>query len=398
LAFKAVQHGRFAVNRFSNQAELLGQVEYLVHSSTRQWPLVLLLCGLAASCNQEQSAGGSGGAGGGAIGGSIGSGGSGVGGAASGGSGAASASAGTGGGSGGSGGTIATGGSGGTIATGGAAGGVGASGPAGAGGAAGGPGSGGTAGGAAAGGSYGGAGGWSLGAASRCTGSPYVVCEDFESTAEGAIPGGNWSLPGTNYGVGTVVVASDYAARGSHSLKVTIPTGGSSAEHYLQLKNLGPLANGHFGRIFFRAQSPTTTPFVHWDLILGAGPYMGQNRRIRWGVTGSGVGTSSGNWSWIYNIEQGDTGTGSSVHPVANAWMCVEWQWDAANQMVRFYFDDAEVPAFHLDTKLPNGTALQVPTFSTLSFGLAKYQATNADLVFWIDEIALDTQRIGCAN
>ena len=90
--------------------------------------------------------------------------------------------------------------------------------------------------------------------------------------------------------MGTVVVASDYAARGSHSLKVTIPTGGSSAEHYLQLKNLGPLANGHFGRIFFRVQSPTTTPFVHWDLILGAGPYLGQNRRIRWGVTGSGVG------------------------------------------------------------------------------------------------------------
>ncbi len=364
----------------------------------------MLLFGLAAGCNQEQSASGSGESGGGATGGGTGSGGSGVGGAASGGSGfggaasggsgAAGASAGTGGGSGGSGGTIATGGSGGTIATGG----IGAGGRAGAGGASVALASGGSAGGAAAGGSYGGAGGWSLGAASRCTGSPYAVCQDFESTAEGATPGGDWSLPGTNYGVGTVVVASDYAARGSHSLKVTIPAGDKSAEHYLQLKNLGPLANGHFGRIFFRVHSPTTTPFVHWDLILGAGPYMGQNRRIRWGVTGSGVGTSNGNWSWIYNIEQGDTGTGSSVHPIANTWMCVEWQWDASNQEVRFYFDDAEVQAFHLDTKLPNGTGLQVPTFSTLSFGLAKYQATNADLVFWIDEIALDTQRIGCAN
>ena len=408
------------MNRFFNQAELSGHVEYVVHSSTRRWPVVVLLIGLVAGCSQEPAAGGSGGSGGG---------GSGVRGAASGGSGAGAPSTGTGGhadgsggtittggnggsiatggngrsiATGGSGGTIATGGSGGTIATGGAAGGAtggnGAGGRAGAGGAAGTPGSGGSAGAAAAGGSYGGAGGWSLGAASRCAGSPYAVCQDFESTAEGAIPGGDWSLPGTNYGVGTVVVASDYAARGSHSLKVTIPTGSSSAEHYLQLKNLGPLANGHFGRIFFRVHSPTTTPFVHWDLILGAGPYLGQNRRIRWGVTGSGIGTGNGNWSWIYNIEQGDTGTGSSVHPVANSWMCVEWQWDPANQQVRFYFDDAEVQAFHLDTKLPNGTALQVPTFSTLSFGLAKYQSTNADLVFWIDEIALDTRRIGCAN
>lgn len=381
------------MNRFSNQAELLGQVEYLVHFLSRRWPLIVLLVGLAAGCNQEKSATGSGGSGGGTTGGGTESGAAGVGVTAGGGSGAAGASSATGGGSGGSGGTIATGG-----VAGSATGGIGGGGRSGSSGAAGAAGPGGGAGGSAAGGANGGAGGWSLGAASRCTGSPYAVCQDFESTAEGATPGGDWSLPGTNYGVGTVAVASDYAARGNHSLKITIPTGGSSSERYLQLKNLGPLANGHFGRIFFRVQSPTTTPFVHWDLILGAGPYMGQNRRIRWGATGSGIGTGNGNWMWIYNIEQGDTGTGSSVHPVANTWMCVEWQWDAANQEIRFYFDDAEVQAFHLDTKLPNGTALQVPTFSTLSFGLAKYQATNADLVFWIDEIALDTQRIGCAN
>ncbi len=244
----------------------------------------------------------------------------------------------------------------------------------------------------------GGAGGWSLGGASQCAGSTYAVCQDFESTATGATPTGDWSLPTSNYGTGTVAVASDFAARGIHSMKVTISAGGS-AEHYLQLGNLGTLANGHFGRLFFRIQGPTVTTFIHWDLILGAGPYMGQNRRIRWGVTGTGVGTASGNWSWIYNIEQGDTGVEArTVHPVLNDWMCVEWQWDATNQMIRFYFNDTEAQALHVDTTLPNGTSLQVPTFTTLNFGLAKYQTTTADLVFWIDEIALDTQRIGCAN
>jgi len=142
-----------------------------------------------------------------------------------------------------------------------------------------------------------------------------------------------------------------------------------------------------------------TSNVVHWDLILGAGPYMGSNRRIRWGVTGTAVGTTNNNWAWIYNIEQGDTGVEArTVHPTLNTWMCVEWQWDPANQRIRFYFNDTEATALHVDTTLPNGTALQVPTFSTMSFGLAKYQTTNADLVFWIDEIALDTQRIGCAN
>lgn len=374
---------------------------------TRSWTQAVLLfglvVGLAVGCAQGQAGGGAGGTGGGATGGQLGAGGTAQSGGASG---ASGIPGGTGGTAGAMGSPIGTGGSasgatGGT-GTGGRAGMAGAAGSGGIKGAAGAPGSGGMAGVAGAGGTAGrapaggssGAGGWSLGGASRCAGSPFPICQDFESTANGATPAGDWSLPSTNYGVGTVTVASDYAARGSHALKVSIPAGGSSAEHYLQVKNLGPLANGHFGRIFFRIQSPTTTPFVHWDLVLGAGPYMGQSRRIRWGVTGSGIA----NWTWIYNIEQGDTGTGSSVHPIGNTWMCLEWQWDAANQKVRFYFNDAEVQAFHLDTKLPNGQGLQVPTFTSLSFGLAKYQSTNTDLVFWIDEIAVDAQRIGCAN
>ena len=207
------------------------------------------------------------------------------------------------------------------------------------------------------------------------------MCEDFEATADGATPAGNWSLPGTNYGTGTIAVASDFAARGSRALKVTIPTSGPSAEKYLQRGSIAALASGHFGRIFFRVQGPTTTAFVHWDLITGAGPYMGSNRRVRWGVTGTGIGTTDNNWAWIYNIEQGDTGVEArKVHPTLNAWMCVEWQWDAANQRVRFYFNDTEATPLHVDTTLPNGTALQLPTFSSMSFGLAKYQNTTADL------------------
>jgi hypothetical protein len=302
-------------------------------------------------------------------------------------------------GTGGGGGTAGTGGSGGSGGS--AAGGQGGRGGSGGGGRGGAAGTGGAAGAAGAGGAVGagGAAGWFIGGGSRCAGSAYVVCEDFEATADGATPAGNWSLPGTNYGTGTIAVASDFAARGSRALKVTIPTSSSSAEKYLQRGSIAALASGHFGRIFFRVQGPTTTAFVHWDLITGAGPYMGSNRRVRWGVTGTGIGTTDNNWAWIYNIEQGDTGVEArKVHPTLNAWMCVEWQWDAANQRVRFYFNDTEATALHVDTTLPNGTALQLPTFSSMSFGLAKYQNTTADLVFWIDEIALDTQRIGCAN
>jgi len=388
---------------------------------TRARLVALVLAGALAGCASSQTSPPTTGTGGNASGGSAagGSGGSmngGTGGAANAGAGGAAGTGGVGGaiagaggggaGGGGARGDAGRGGSSGAAGTGGSAGTTGQGGRGGSGGSGGRGGSGGVAGtgGAGSGGTAGavgsgGAAGWFLGGGSRCAGASYVVCEDFEATAEGATPAGDWSLPSSNYGVGTVAVASDFAARGSHSLKVVIPANANSSERYLQRKNIAALASGHFGRIFFRIQGPTTTAFVHWDLILGAGSYMGQQRRVRWGVTGTGVGTTTNNWAWIYNIEQGDTGVEArTVHPTLNAWMCVEWQWDAANQRIRFYFNDAEATALHVDTMLPNGTALQIPTFSTMSFGLAKYQNTTADLVFWIDEIALDTQRISCAN
>jgi hypothetical protein len=238
------------------------------------------------------------------------------------------------------------------------------------------------------------------GTPSLCPGSPFAVCQDFESTNPGATPGGDWSVPTTNYGTATLAVAADDAARGNHSLKVTVPAGGSSEEHYLQLGNLGALASAHYGRLFVKIASPTTTPFVHWDLILGAGQWTGSARRVRWGNTGTGVGTMDSNWAWIYNVEQGDFGTEArQSHPVLAEWMCVEWYWDGTNQQARFYFQGSEVQALHIDTTLPSGSGSpQIPIFTSLSFGAAKYQNTDMPLTFWIDEIALDKQRIGCGN
>ncbi len=242
-----------------------------------------------------------------------------------------------------------------------------------------------------------------LGGPSLCGSHAYAVCEDFEDAAVGATPAG-WTVPTSNYGTATLGVADDFAARGSHSWKVSVNSTGST-EKYLQRGNLGTLANSHYGRLFFRVQSPTVTTFIHWDLVLGAGTLMngGGARRIRWGSTGSNGGLPSSGWHWIYNIEQGDRGTedNQAGHPVpgVDEWMCVEWLWDGTNQMADFYFQGVERPALHITNTLPNGQTADIPIFTSLNFGIAEYQGTNnTPLVFWIDEIALDTQRIGCGG
>jgi hypothetical protein len=227
------------------------------------------------------------------------------------------------------------------------------------------------------------------------------VCEDFEATAVGGTPTG-WTIPSSNYGTATLGVASDFAARGTHSWKVSVNTK-ASTEKYLQRGNLGALANSHYGRLFFRIQSPTDTMFIHWDLILGAGQVPGGGTtRIRWGSTGSNGGLPNSGWHWIYNIEQGDRGIEDNGpgHPAigVDQWMCVEWLWDGTNQAADFYFNGVERPALKISKTLSNG-AVDIPIFTSLNFGIAEYQGTNnTPLVFWIDEIALDTARIGCGG
>ena len=241
------------------------------------------------------------------------------------------------------------------------------------------------------------------GTPSLCPGSPFAVCQDFEATAVGATPGGSWALATTNYGTGTVLVASDDSARGTHSLKVSIPIiqgANVSTEHYLQLRNLGPLANAHYGRIFVKYQAPTTTPFIHWDLILGAGTFNGTAHRVRWGITGTGAGIANGNWAWLYNVEQGDFGIGDSrLHPPPNQWICIEWMWDGVNQQARFYQQGTESQTLHISGTLAGqNRSPEIPIFTSLNFGLAKYQPNDAPLTFWGDEIAVDVNRIGCGN
>jgi hypothetical protein len=282
------------------------------------------------------------------------------------------------------------------------AGGAGAGNPGGAGGQGGSGGGSGSAGSSGQGGASGSASGGAagLGGASLCDGSKYAICESFENTAVGSAPPNGWTIAGSNYGPGSIAIVEDQAARGKHSMKVTLPNGAGSTEKFLQKGSLGALANGHFGRVFYRIQDPTTTAFVHWDLIVGVGDFNGANRRVRWGVTGTGVGSNSANWSWIYNIEQSDSGTEDrTAHPQLSEWQCLEWRWAGGSaQQMRFYLDGKESTQFHVDGKLPGGASADLPIFSSLNFGISSFHALNMPLVIWIDEIAVDADRIGCGN
>jgi hypothetical protein len=233
-----------------------------------------------------------------------------------------------------------------------------------------------------------------FGAQPRCQG--FEVCESFESTELGALPSG-FTLAG--YGTRKVGASADRAMRGARSLKIEV-SAQAAVTSWLTRGSLGALGAQHFGRAFFRIENPAPTEFVHFDLFEGSGPYQGHSNAVRIASTGTGVGTSPSNWSFIYNVQPSGSGAGAefgsegdrSAHPRTGDWMCLEWSFDATKQLAQYYLDGAAIDYLRIDTE-----RAEIPVFDSIAVGFGKYQNTGAFLVY-LDEIAFDGERIGCNN
>jgi len=257
-------------------------------------------------------------------------------------------------------------------------------------------GSGGTAG--ASGGS-GGGGGHGGGTAS-CATSNRLICEDFESTATGAIPTG-WTKQGD------IQVASDDSHGGGHSLKLFVTQG--VGENYRSI-NMNPskLGASHWGRVYYKVQAPVPSYFAHDTFIAltGNGPDSGfNNENVRVVDT---VHNADGSHQFLYNVQPSgnEFGKGSDYSYNFNdgKWHCAEWHIDAGNQSYHFYYDNTEITSIAIDNGAGQNKNSEIPSaFSNLSVGIAQYQNPPSDykgtpvwFTAWIDDLALDTNRIGC--
>lgn len=234
-----------------------------------------------------------------------------------------------------------------------------------------------------------------LGAASTCDLGSFEVCESFEAGTVGQLPQG-WTLSG--YGTRTLGIVTDQAARGSNSLRIDIAGGQGAVVGMMKRENLGALANEHYGRMFYRIEGPGVSEFIHFDVLEVDGPWMTWENGVRFASTGTGVGTTSANWSWIYNVQPFGSGAGAefgsegdrSAHPRVDEWMCLEWFFDAAAQEAQYFHDGAPIEYLHIDTERS-----EIPVLTSISVGMQKFQSTGA-LRAWVDEVALDGERIGC--
>jgi hypothetical protein len=231
---------------------------------------------------------------------------------------------------------------------------------------------------------------------SRCTQAGVQLCEDFES---GAINKALWSVQGT-----APVVDGLQHARGNSALHITQP--GNGLSYIKETKTFPAMNDTYWGRIFvfFKTLPAAPLTYAHWTFVAASGTGVSGEIRL------SGQFQNTANFFGVGTDNRvDDAGTGDWTNsdrdppkaPVAvplNQWLCIEWLHKGDTNETRFFWDGVEHPSLYTSATMHGGNAnpFLLPKFTNVWIGWQEYQTTAEPFELWIDEIAIDSERIGC--
>ncbi|HEX3694075.1 MAG TPA: hypothetical protein VH374_01700 [Polyangia bacterium] len=226
-----------------------------------------------------------------------------------------------------------------------------------------------------------------LAAGVGCAGKTYKLCEDFETGAVGAIPIGWTALRGFSGQRGGIGLANDQFHSGSMAVKgESMSTGQDRIQK--SLTALGATAAKHWGRIFYKVQSPAPKPksgVIHITFTALEGAT--ENRVV------DTVVSTSGTHQWLFNIPDDSCCTSSPYNwTFDEAWHCAEWNVDVAAQSFRFFSDGKEVTQLAFTGK----TNSKMSNYTSIGVGTIFYQTPLTPVVVWFDDLAIDDNQIGC--
>jgi hypothetical protein len=213
-------------------------------------------------------------------------------------------------------------------------------------------------------------------------------CENFERWDPGASPGAPWRV--SRYGSGTVSIDDKQAFAGRRALKLHVDAGRVSRAFVTTGAPAFPVpGNMYYGRMMVRV-SAMPAGSVHWDIIEGTGG----GRMFRYGGHFSG--------RLMANYLPGDCNRISRKTLPTGRWTCVEWQFDGSpdpaggtKDAMRLWIDGEAITDASID-KRQGSCQWRAPTFSNLAIGWQFHQVTTIPVDMWIDEVAVDTKRVGC--
>jgi len=232
--------------------------------------------------------------------------------------------------------------------------------------------------------------------ASRCDKANVLLCEDFES---GTLDPAIWQASGT-----PPTIETTQKARGARALHVV--RDGNGLSRIRETKTFPVPHNRYYGRAFVRFEALPKEPmtYSHWTIIAGTGTGVRGEIRIggqlqrganRWGV-GTDNRTPEGTGDWT-NSDKDPAGQAMPVPE--QQWMCIEWMHDGEHNETRLWWDGIEHPTLATTTDKHGGrkdVPYVLPTFDAVWLGWHEYQPSTLKFDMWLDEIAIDKDRIGC--
>ena len=154
------------------------------------------------------------------------------------------------------------------------------------------------------------------------------------------------------------------------------------------LAAIGATASKHWGRIFYKVQSPAARNpsgvlHVTFTGLFGTG----ENRVV------DIVEATNGTHQWLYNNPDDQGGVGSAYSwTFDSGWHCAEWFGDVSTFSYRFFSDSAEVTQIGFTNK----TTSQMTPYKSIIVGAEFYQAPGTPFVIWFDDLAIDDTQVGC--
>jgi hypothetical protein len=231
-----------------------------------------------------------------------------------------------------------------------------------------------------------------------------LFCDDFEAAAPGAL-GAPWR---TSTNQATVLVDELQAFSGTKAVHVNAPQAGTYHRGYFALdQGSSPIfpqvAQEMYGRaMVYLADYPNAD--VHWTFIQGEGRAADDthNALYRYGGQHQNGAQLMANYETTMPVRSDCWQHSASVLPEAQ-WTCVEWHFTVATNDMQFWLNGTELTDIHVTgsgegcvAQDLGGQWLAPPAFQTLYLGWEHYQQTMNPIDLWMDDVVVDTQRVGC--
>ena len=235
-----------------------------------------------------------------------------------------------------------------------------------------------------------------------------ALCDDFESAAAGAMPDATkWAVGAPSCtGAGHLAIDGSVAHTGSHSVRVDGGIGycdhiffGSTA-----IAGLGPVVYGRFFvRLASAAGSNHVTLMAMHDTNDDAN---GNHEDLRMGMQNPG---GRGVLMWNRMLDDATlpvlspAGVSMSVALPVQQWSCVEFMVDQSAARLQTWVDGSALPGLAIDgvptPDVDQAWLAQTPKWAPrlADFRLGWESYGNQAMTLWFDDVALSSQRIGCA-